>query len=382
MPQYDNPAAFMADPSTAQGIPGLQGALAAQRQSQSAPFLDMLRQQMQMETSQKGTELQEFQSPIGVAQRQAVKQKIIDEGNMFHETMQDSIKKSHEEARLRPYLTDEQIAKAKLDAQQHGHLFASAPATYFSGMMPFIEGLKKQGATDEQIAPIYNQAVKDSGFPVDKLDPEVQTWGKDTMAHLAMHRMAQVQTPEYEQKLGAIAATGEQQQAVARINVQGRLSEVNAMIRAGRFDNDQRTVASLERSIRTGIDADSGEKMDPAAIQEATKSLQRYRGAKLNDYITKQTAEARLVHMMTMIKGTPEEKKAADDELNRQVTMARTQGMQTLGIRPEDLGYSPTPHKVGDSVTVNGQSYKISTVNPDGSYSVMVNGRIRKIVPR
>lgn len=378
MPQYDNPAAFMSDPSTAEGLPGLQGALAAQRQGQAAPFLDMFKQQMQMETTQKGQELQEFMGESGRATREAQRQKIMDEGNIFHATMQDAIQKSHEAARLRPYLTDEQIAKAKVDAQQHGHLFASAPSTYFSGMLSFIDGLKKQGATDEQIAPLYNQAVQNSGFPKDKLDPEVQTWGKDTYAHLAMHRMAQVLTPEYEQKLGEIGATGAQQQAVARIGVQGRLSEMKMQIDAGKFENMPRYRIYLNKVIATGVDPETHQKVDEAGINAARDSLRRANWLELQDRVAKDPLyQGTAIMAMT---GDPE--KIKQSQAIRAETEKRH--MSAMGISPEDFGMKlpKTNYKVGDVVRVGIARHAITRVNPDGSYVVNVNGRDRTIAPK
>src|SRR5258708_5284455 len=116
MADYINPASMFADPEQYKsgGLPNfMSGMVAAQRQQQAAPFLDMAKQQMQQQTQTGEQTLQEFLSPQGQATRTAQRQQIIDEGDVYHQTKDFKVVMEREKALLQPYLTKQQQAEAE-----------------------------------------------------------------------------------------------------------------------------------------------------------------------------------------------------------------------------------------------------------------------------
>src|ERR1700693_4069983 len=115
MADYINPTSFLPDPDQFKvgGRPNaMSGMLATQRQEAAAPFLDMARQQMQQQTQTGEQTLQEFMSPQGQQTRQAQRQQLIDEGDVYARTKDSKVTQEKEKARLAPYMTDQQIEQA------------------------------------------------------------------------------------------------------------------------------------------------------------------------------------------------------------------------------------------------------------------------------
>lgn len=374
MPQYDNPAAFLADPSDFPNQPFTQGMMGAQREEQKAPFLQELLKQQQMNTQKQDTELQEFQSPLAIQQRQAERQKIIDEGDVYNKTKEGTISIANEKARLQPYLTDQHIAEAQSATQLVKHQQASQPLNYFSGLFDILDK-----TPEDQRKSLYDRLVKESGFPIDKLDPDIKEYQDTTMGHLAAARYAQVHTAEQEQKLAQEQVPAQAQRDVAAMNVGGRLKEAKMMIDAGRFENSDRLIVSLEKSLNNGKDSETGRPLTPQETQQTQATLRRLRAGKLMDFVTKQpSVQAAQIPLMANMPG-------AQENYNKAFQEAKAQGMQMMGLSEKDFGGGApqaTGLKVGAAVNVGGKSYKIEKIDPDGSAYVNVNGVLKKIKPK
>lgn len=371
MPMYDNPAAFLADPSTAseQLNPVMHGMLASMRAFQQYPFMQQMLQQTQMNTQKQQTELQEFQSPQAQQQRQAQRQQIIDEGNIFHESMSNEINKAKEAERLRPYMTNKQIEEAKHDSQTAQHAFKTAPSTYFAGLFPALEQLKKNGMPEDQIKGIYDNLVKNSGFDLSNMDDDVKEYKPTTMGALAAHRYAMIHTPDFEQKSALEGQRTAGSLAVAATNVAGRLAETKANIAAGKYDNLPRYEVYLNRLITDGKDPDTGEVVKPEQVTEAKSALRRIKGVKILEMVNKDPAyqNAAIMSMTGDPKAVAAMRAAQQDATQR--------AMRALNITPEELGEEPKPSpqaKPGQSVTVGGKSYSI--IRMEGGYAIVKDG--------
>lgn len=375
MPMYDNPASFLPDASqfTSPTMSGFAGGL---RMMQEQPFLDQLKQQMQMNTQKQQTELQEFQSPLQTQARQSAQQKIIDEGTDFHNQMQDNANKYTEATRLRPFMTDKQIEEAKVDAQQSKHLFQTAPSTYFAGMQPILEKMEKSGMPREQIKAIYDHLVKTSGYDNEQLPDEVRSYGPNTLGALAAHRYAMVHTPDFEQKQSLEMTKGAAAVAVAQTQGQFRLAEINRQIQGGVYGDINRQQGVLERSLRSGIDPDTGKAMSAETRTATEDSLRRIKSKNVMDYVTKQTQMSQLNYFTSQMNPDPKVKEAGRQQYLRDQEDAYQQGLRLEGLKPNEFtgggpqGGAGGAHKVGDKITVGNQNVEIMSIQRDGSYRI------------
>jgi len=251
MADYINPLSMMPNPDDvkAGGMPNvMSGMMSQQRQDMAAPFLDMARQQMSQQTQTGEQTLQEFLSPHGQETRQAQRQQLIDEGDVYNRTKGDKIKISNEQARLAPFMTDRQIEEAKLGAIVARHQVHSEPIRYFSGV---FEHLSK--VPEEQRAGIYDTLVKTSGYDVNQLPDDLKSFQPSTMGHLAAARYAQVHTPEQEQKETLTNIPAQASRDVANIQEAGKLAVINRQIQGGVYGDIGRQTGVLEKALRTEL---------------------------------------------------------------------------------------------------------------------------------
>ena len=373
MPQYDNPASFLADPSEFQsgGMPNfMSGVVAGQRQQQAAPFLQELLKQQQMNTQQQATELGEFQSPLAVKQRENQRQKIIDEGDVFHQTMGDTVALSHEKAKVAPYLSEEQIANAKKNAVLATHETASLPVQYMSGVASQLEKIP-----EEARPAAYESALQVSGFNRSTLPPDLQTYqpadpkvkGSGTLSHLMMARQAMIESIPHIQKLQEETIPAEASKEAARIGVRGRLAEMGMQIDAGKFDNMPRYRIYLNKILSTGIDPETKKKVDPQQIEEARSALRRANWMDLQDRISKDPlVQGSSIMAMT---GQPEAIQRA-----QAIRAEREQHhMLGMGLTPQDFGaggIENAPQNQNKKITVQGATYDVLGTNKDGSMKI------------
>lgn len=351
--EYINPASMFADPDQFKvgGRPNfMSGMVAAQRQQQATPFLDMAKQQMQQQTQTGEQTLQEFMSPQGQETRKAQRQQIIDEGDVYSRTKDSRVAQENEKGRLAPFMTDKQIEDAKLGAEVARHELHSEPIKYFSGV---FEHLSK--VPEEQRKSIYDTLVKTSGYNTNNLPEDLKSYQGSTMGHLAAARYAQVHTPQQEQKLAQEQVPAEAQRDVARIQEAGKLAVINRQIAGGVYGDLGRQTGVLEKALRTGIDPDTGKPMDQEGKQATQESLKRIRSKNVMDFVTKQTEMERLAKMIGDMSGDPVKQKAANDAYEAAHQAAWRRGLQLEGMSPEDFsnptGAAPKQGKV-DSASV------------------------------
>jgi hypothetical protein len=283
-------------------------------------------------------------SPQGVATRQAQRQQIIDEGDIYHQTKEDKIFAEKEKTRLQKDLTDQHIAEAKRGAVLATHETASMPIKYMSGALTRLEGLP-----EEQRGSAYNTLLQGSGFQRDRLPPELQSYqGKPTMDALRTARLSLIYTPEHVQALQKAEIPAEASKAVAHIQVAGALAELDKRVRAGQFDSDQHMVAALEKAVKSGVDPYDGHKLSDTEMETSRTQLQRYKSSKLLDYVTKQTEMERMARMIGTMSGDPKKAEAANQAYEQAVRSAQKQGMELMRMTPEDLGVqAPKPAPQG-----------------------------------
>lgn len=381
MPDYMNPFSMMPNPDDykAGGLPNvMSGMVAAQRQQQAQPFLDMAQQQMQQQTDTGEQTLQEFMSPHGQEARKAQRQQIIDEGNVYSRTKDSKVLQENEKARLAPFMTDKQIEEAKLGAVVARHELHAEPIKYFSGVFEHL-----QKVPEAQRKSVYDTLVKTSGYNTDQLPDDLKEYKGSTMGHLAAARYAQVHTPQQEQKIAQEQVPAQASRDVAAINATSAIKRVDMELRAGKFDNLDRLQGHLEEIVRTGKDPISRQPIDEATKEQAQASLRRLKSAKLMDFVNKDAGvqAAQMGSMAAQFSNDPRTLQASRDNLNKAYEDAMARGRSMQGLQPSDLDLpknAPAPKQL----SVGGKNYPVVRTDPDGSFVVNVNGQERRVKPK
>lgn len=391
MADYINPTSFLPDPDQYKvgGRPNfMSGMIAAQRQQQAAPFLDMAKQQMQQQTQTGQQTLEEFMSPQGQQTRQSQRQQIINEGDVYARTKDAKVTMENEKAKLAPYLTEQQKQEAIKGAILAQHEQHSIPIRYFSGVAKDIEKMPA-----DQRAAAYENHVAGSGFDRQKLPANLQQWTEPgqnepgTMSHLAQARWAMIHSPEHVQAMEKAEVPAQASRDVARIGEEGRLAVVNRQIAAGVYGDIGRQTGVLEKALRTGIDPDTGQKMDEEAKAATANSLRRIRSKNVMEYVNKQTEMERLNKMIGDMSGDPIKMKAANDAYDKAHSAAVQRALQIEGLSPEEFanptGAAKVPGAIPKEISIGGKQYKVNRRNADGSLSVTdpTSGRERIVDP-
>ena len=380
MADYNNPTNMLPDPDQFKvgGRPNfMSGMIATQRQQQAQPFLDMARQQMQQQTQTGEQTLQEYLSPQGQATRQAQRQQIIDEGDVYSRTKDSKVAQENEKGRLAPFMTDTQIEQAKLGTVVARHQLHSEPIKYFSGVFEHL-----QKVPEDQRANVYNTLVKTSGYDTGGLPDDLKSYQGSTMGHLAAARYAQVHTPEQEQKLAQAAVPAQAQRDVAHIQTAGRLAEINRQIQGGVYGDIGRQQGVLERALRSGVDPDTGQKMTDEAKSNTADSLRRIKSKNVMDFVSKDTEMERLNKMIGAMSGDPKKQQASNDAYEAAFQASVKRGLQMEGLRPEDFsggtpGGAPKSNKVDSAAATKA----FGKYEPDKyDYRMGPNGQVQRAI--
>lgn len=348
----------------------MSGLVSGQRAQQAQPFIDMAQQQMSQQTQTGEQTLQEFLSQQGQDTRKAERQKTIDEGDIFHQTMQDKVLKSHEEARLAPFLTDKQKEEAILARDVARHQQHAQPVMYMSGVANKLINLP-----EDQRPAAYETQLAASGYNKDLLPAGMQKWtepSKDdpgTMSHLAQARYSQIHSPQHEQDIEKVQEQAKGPLAQTRETVAGQKAVEQQKIDAGVYGDVGRQRGVIDKALRSGINPDTQKPFQPGEREYFKDSWRRANAKEMDDYVNKQTDMARLGHFMGQMNPDPKAQQAASEAYQNAIKQAEDTWMRRNGITKDDLPPLPDAPK-GKSIKIGGVDYENIGTNPDGSIKI------------
>lgn len=355
---YINPFSAMSGDATISS-PFLRDFDRGNRQIQAMPFIDMAKQQQQMELQKKQTELSEFQSPLAAQVRQS--------------GLQNQLTTNQNQMRLTPWKTDAEIADAKqrielspvitnekkLQAQELARKIQGTPmVNFFNGIASINQAIKAMPPEARALAaPRYVEMFK-SQNPGVPLPPEFAQYDpvKWDLAELIAVNTAEVQAKSRLQKEEDAAKMAREKEQTSR-SIQ--VAEIGA---------NSRAVAA-----QTAADSRGDKPLDPA------KEFVRLNNA-LQSTST-QAEREEIVNQMKLLKPVQDAVKARMEtaflnksERNKTFSQIEQEVLQSL-ITGSSQGGTPSPS--GNSLQQAARSAGWAW-EPDKYEYKIINGKIAR----